>query len=126
MKRLLLALAFVLASQTFALAQLDGPSLWKNQRGSELNITSVTGTQFAGTFTNRAAGFSCLGIPYPVTGINAGPYITFTVNFAKCRSVARWQGNVQGLGMSVQWALQYVSNGKPAVMTGFDLFTRYR
>jgi len=52
--------------------QLTAPSLWKNQRGSELRITSVNGTSFRGTFTSFDPSFQCQGIPYPVTGISAG------------------------------------------------------
>ena len=117
----MLAVAILLGLQTLALADpLTAGSLWTNQRGSQLKITSVSGRSFRGTFTNNAAGFQCLGIPYPVTGTTFGVQITFTVNFVKCRTVTKWQGDFQGFGMSVQWVLQ--SKGQTQV--GFDFFSR--
>ena len=98
--------------------------VWTNQRGSVMKIASVDQFgRFRGTFTNNAAGFDCKGIPYPVSGTNATIQITFTVNFTKCRSVATWQGNAMGLGMSVPWELKYFdANGRPQTTTGFDFF----
>jgi len=122
MKKLLLALAALLACQTAATAQMDGPALWTNQHGSQLRITSVKGGVIRGTFTNRAPEIGCLGIPYPITGTNFGVQVKFTVNFLKCRSVGTWQGNAQGFGMSTPWSLRYISNG--ATTSGFDFFSR--
>jgi len=126
MRKLLLALTLLLGCQTAAMAQLEGPSLWKNQNGSELRITSASRGTIRGTFTNRAAGFGCQGTPYPVTGTTGGTQIIFTVSFAKCRSTATWRGSVQGLGMTTPWVLRYVSNGAPATKTGFDFFSRFQ
>jgi hypothetical protein len=121
MKKLLLIIGLLIGFSGVAKAdQLTAPSLWKNQRGSELRITSVNGTSFRGTFTNFDPDFQCQGIPYPVTGISAGPQTSFTVNFVKCRTVTKWNGNAMGLGMSVQWVLQH--NGQTQV--GFDFFWR--
>jgi hypothetical protein len=125
MKRLLIAALFVVG--LFDAAMADGiraGSVWTNQRGSVMKVASVDSRgRFRGTFTNNADGFSCKGIPYPVSGTNASLQVNFTVNFTKCRSVATWQGNVLGFGMTAPWTLNYYdSSGKPQTMTGFDFF----
>jgi hypothetical protein len=124
MKKLLLVLGFLgllFGFSGFAKAdQLPAPSLWKNQHGSVLRVTSVNGTSFRGTFTSFDPSFQCRGIPYPVTGYTLGPQTSFTVNFVKCQTVTKWAGNTLGFGMSVQWVLQH--NGQTQV--GFDFFSR--
>jgi hypothetical protein len=121
MKKFLLVMGFLLGfSQTGIADVLTAPSLWKNQRGSELKITAVRNGSISGTFTNLDPTYQCQGIPYPVTGITSGGLTTFTVNFVKCRTVTKWNGHAQGLGMSAPWLLRY--NGQ--AQTGFDFFTR--
>jgi len=125
MNRLLLAACLVVGLLDTAMAGAVTPgSVWTNQRGSVMRITSVDRFgRFRGTFTNNADGFACKGTPYPVNGTNQSIQITFTVNFLKCKSVATWQGDAQGFGMSVPWVLKYSdANGKPQTMTGFDFF----
>ena len=118
MKKILLALAVLLSSQTLAFAQLPGPSTWTNQHGSVLKVTSLSRGTFRGTFTNQNPDFGCQGIPYPVTGTNFSVQIRFTVNLAKCGSVVNWQGDVSGFGMSTPWILRR----KGVTTTGFDFF----
>ena len=124
MKRLLLATLFVvgLFDTAMAGAVMRGQT-WTSGRGAVMRVTSVDQLgRFRGTFTNNTDGFACKGT-YPVNGSNPSIQITFTVNFAKCRSVATWQGNAQGFGMSVPWLLKYFdASGKPQTMTGFDFF----
>jgi hypothetical protein len=124
MKRMLLAtlLLIGLLDTAMAGAVMRG-QVWTSGRGSVMKITSVDQLgRFRGTFTNNVDGFACKGT-YPVSGSNPSIQINFTVNFAKCRSVATWQGNAQGFGMSVPWMLKYFdANGKPLTMTGFDFF----
>ncbi len=123
MKRFLLIVGFLLGFSGIGMAStLEAPSLWKNQRGSELQVTAVRNGGFSGTFTNADPTYKCFGIPYPVTGITSGGLTTFTVNFAKCRTVTKWNGHAQGLGMSSQWVLTY--NGQAE--WGFDFFFRLR
>ena|ERR1700730_2614322 len=71
MKKLLLVFGFLVGFSGAGIAdQLTAPSLWKNQRGSELRLTAVgTNGSLRGTFTNYASGFQCQGIPYPIAGI---------------------------------------------------------
>jgi len=125
MRRLLFSIVILLCGfQAAALADpLTAPSFWKNQRGSELMITAVSSSgAIRGTFTNRAAGFGCQGIPYPVTGRTTAQQTTFKVNFVRCRTVTTWTGVVNGLTMPTTWILIY--NGP--TQTGFDFFTRFR
>ena len=127
MKYLIVAALLVVGLSDAALAgDITRGSVWTNQRGSVMKITFVSQlSNFRGTFTNNAADFACKGIPYPVSGTNASIQVTFTVNFAKCRSAATWRGNVQGLGMTVPWILKYVDQGgHPQTTTGFDFFWR--
>jgi hypothetical protein len=129
MKRLVLALLCFFTLQAPLQAQTIGPGqIWKNQYGSVLAISSVSpGGSFRGIFTNHADGFSCQGIPYPVTGQNVSVQITFTVNFVKCKTITVWKGDVAGLGMSTPWLLRYIDqNGTPQTMTGFDFFGRFQ
>jgi hypothetical protein len=123
MRTLLVALLVVLGWQSLANADtLEPRALWTNQRGSVLQITSVGQGVFRGIFTNRADGFACQGTPYPVSGTTFGVQIRFTVNFAKCGTVAKWQGNYMGFGMSTQWVLTSVKNGVSTNMVGYDFF----
>lgn len=124
MKRLLLtALFFVALLNTAMAGDIARGQTWTSGRGLVMKITSVDQFgRFRGTLTNNADGFACKGT-YPVSGNNPGTIIIFTVNFAKCRSVATWRGSAQGFGMSVQWALNYFdASGKPQTMVGFDAF----
>jgi hypothetical protein len=121
MKRFLLVVGLLLGFSGTGIADsLQAPSLWKNQRGSELRVTSVRNGRFTGTFTNFDPNYKCVGIPYPVTGITSGGPTMFTVNFVKCNTVTKWSGNALGLGMSTQWVLRYAGQ----TQTGFDIFFR--
>jgi Avidin family len=125
MRRLLLAVAAVLSFQSAASAQLPGPSRWTSQHGSILQITSLSRGAFRGVFTNRNPAIGCVGTPYPVTGTNFSVQITFTVNFVKCGLTVKWQGNVQGLGMSTPWwVLTSTKGAAPSASSGFDFFGR--
>jgi hypothetical protein len=120
MKKLLLALAILFSFQTLAFAQLPGPSIWTNQHGSVLKVTSLSRGTFRGIFINRNPDIGCVGIPNPVTGTNFGVQITFTVNFAKCGAAVKWQGDVSGFGMSTPWVMRRGG----VTTTGFDFFGR--
>jgi hypothetical protein len=120
MKKLLLAVAMLFGFQTLAFAQLSGPSTWTSQRGSILKVTSLSRGTFRGIFINKNPDIGCVGMPYPVSGTNFSVQITFTVNFAKCGAVVKWQGDVSGFGMSTPWVMR--RNG--VTTTGFDFFGR--
>jgi hypothetical protein len=122
MKKLLLVFGFLVGFSGAGIAdQLTAPSLWKNQRGSELRITAVGNNgSLRGTFTNYAPNYQCQGIPYPITGITTAGPTTFRVNFVQCRTVTTWTGTAFGFGMPTEWVLRY--NGQ--TQTGSDFFYR--
>jgi len=129
MKRILLALAILLGFHTFAFCQgLPASSLWKNQRGSTLEVFAVDPAgPFQGTFINRAAGFSCQDTPYPAAGTIKNTAIVFVVSFAPCSSYATWYGKVKGNTMTTSLIILYVPpNGPPQKVQKTDLFTRVR
>jgi hypothetical protein len=121
MRRLLLTFIVLLASQVLAAADpLPAPSFWQNQRGSTLEIFSAG--NISGIFINRAPGFQCQNIPYPVTGTSTSSTVVFTVNFFQCNSQTTWRGTVRGNKMPTRWVLTYPGG----TMHGTDLFTRVR
>jgi hypothetical protein len=121
MKRFWLVIGFLLGFCEAGIADgLTARSLWKNQRGSELRITAVTGTRLHGTFTNYDPNYQCQGIAYPITGFTTGGPTQFTVNFVKCSTVTTWNGSVQGFGYSAGWVLRY----KGQTTGGYDFFSR--
>src|SRR5262245_21866418 len=121
MRKLLLAFIVLLASQALAAADpLPAPSFWQNQRGPTLEIFSAG--NISGIFINRAPGFQCQNIPYPVFGTSTAYTVMFTVNFFQCNSQTTWRGTVRGRKMATSWVLTYPC-GK---MSGKDTFTRMR
>ncbi|MBW7970613.1 avidin/streptavidin family protein [Bradyrhizobium sp. BR 10289] len=129
MKRILLALFILLGLHSAASAQaLPSWSLWQNQRGSTLEVYYVDPSgPFTGTFTNRAPGYQCQGIPYPAQGITRGPAVTFAVTFTQCSSHTTWFGTVSGNTMRTNWIMIYTPPvGPPQKSTGTDIFTRVR
>jgi Avidin family len=121
--RIFLALGILLLMPLAASAQvLPSFSTWENQRTSTLSVGFVNGDHFDGWFVNRAAGFQCQNIPYPVTGtILPNGAITFTVNFTNCETVTYWKGRVTGSQMPTSWILYYKGIQR---MTGNDLFKK--
>ncbi|MGY4616030.1 hypothetical protein ACVWZ4_001257 [Bradyrhizobium sp. USDA 4472] len=104
---------------------LPAPSYWKNERGSELFVWSVNSGAIQATFTNRAQGFSCQGIPYPASGAVNSTGLYFVVTFAQCNSFTRWIGAVNGSTIPTSWTLFYVDKyGKPSKTKGTDTFIR--
>ena len=123
MYRLVLALTLLVAATVSASAQgLPVPSYWLNQRGSEMKLYAINpqGT-FQGVFINHAAGFSCQGKPYSLTGHEWGHRVVFGVNFTDCNSRTVWFGRVLGNTIRTRWVL-YVSNPFH-VIRGYDVFT---
>jgi Avidin family len=123
--RLAIVFSVLMLSGSAFAQSIPAPSFWKNQRGSELSIWSLNGGRFEGVFTNRAPGFACQGIPYPVTGQVTPQGFFFVVTFAKCNSFTRWYGRVNGSQMPTKWNLYYIgSDGTPGSLAGSDVFTR--
>lgn len=111
---------------------LQSLSAWTNQSGSTLYIDAVdpsTG-KVTGHYINRAAGYGCQNISYPVTGWIYGTAITFTTNWESstesCNSITSWTGFYYQGQISTLW--QLVVNGSTntnQIVQGNDVFTMY-
>ncbi|HEV1999332.1 MAG TPA: avidin/streptavidin family protein [Xanthobacteraceae bacterium] len=114
MLRSILAFMTVLAACTAAAAQgLPASSTWKNERGSELTVTTVDATgKFSGTYVNRAAGFGCQDEPFDVSGHAWSRRVVFSVVWKNanqdCRSITTWAGFVRKAALSTTWQLARV------------------
>jgi hypothetical protein len=130
MRKLLLSFAVLVAFQGLALADpLVGPSFWRNQRGSTVEIKWTFVSSFGGTFINQAKGYACKGIPYDANGTSTPIGVSFGVHFEKCNSFTEWTGHISddGKTMSTSWKLFVFSpDSPPQVLTGADVFTRLR
>jgi hypothetical protein len=132
MKKLLVLFALLLVFTGIAAADpAIGPSLWRNQRGSILQVKSISAGFmpstfiFSGTFINQGKNFACKGIPYAAFGTSTPQGITFHVFFAKCSKYTQWTGRISpnGRTMTTNWQLFYILNDP---QTGSDVFTRLR
>lgn len=85
MKRLVTALAFVIATSVSAFAQgFPLPSGWQNQRGSDMDLYPAPNGNFTGHYFNHAPGFQCQNgpmnpVPYKITGYASGSSVIFNV-----------------------------------------------
>jgi len=103
-------------------------SAWTNQSGSILYINSVASNgQLTGTYINRAKGYGCQNIPYPVTGWVYGTAITFTTIWRSakesCNSITAWTGFYYQGQIHTLW--QLVVNGSSSIgqiVQGTDTF----
>ena len=126
MYRLVTVLFFSFAATVSALAQssLPVPSFWTNQRGSEMKLYSMDAQgNLSGVYINHAAGFSCQGTPYALTGRAVGSSVSFTVvwsnSTADCHSKTVWHGHVHGNTIPTRWLL--IGVGFPP-QNGTDVF----
>ncbi len=117
-----------LLSITFVTSASADTSVWKNQRGSMMQLNSTMGSNAVdGYYTNNAPGFpNCAGVPYPLTGTLSGRKIIFTVVWARlgaqnCHSKTVWKGRMKGKTITTKWVLT-TDSGK--VYKGSDAFTR--
>lgn len=119
--------AIVLLLSLPAQAQnLNALTIWQNQRGSTFSLDTYnpqTGA-ITGTYINRAAGFSCIGTPYPVVGWILGSAMTWSViwnnNYQNCNSVTGWSGFYANDTITTKWVL----SSQASILTGDDVFTR--
>ena len=134
MKKLFATLAFFLclvgtvqADETNASA-LKTLSAWTNQSGSTLYIDQVSPNGLVtGHYINRAAGYGCQNISYPVTGWIYKNSITFTTIWQSrtesCNSITSWTGFYNAGKISTLW--QLVVNGSTntsQIIQGSDTF----
>ncbi len=132
MKKLLLVLfvLFGIASTTQADTgnKLQALSAWTNQSGSTLYIDSIDGNGLlTGTYINRASGYYCQNISYPVSGWVYGTAITFTTIWQSttesCNSITAWTGFLYQGQIQTLW--QLVLNGSSStgqILQGSDIF----
>lgn len=111
-------------------AKLQALSAWTNESGSTLYIDTVESNGLlTGTYINRAAGYQCQNISYPVTGWVYGTAIIFTTIWESttesCNSITSWTGfYYQG---KIQTLWQLVINGSSStsqILQGTDTFTQ--
>lgn len=125
---------FLLLNSTYTFAaksKLQTLSAWTNQDGSTLYIDSIDSSSglLTGTYINRAQGYGCQNISYPVTGWVYGTAITFTTIWQSttesCNSITAWTGFYYNGKISTLW--QLVINGSTStsqVLQGADTFTQ--
>lgn len=108
---------------------LQALSAWTNQSGSTLYIDTIgSNGLLTGTYINRASGYGCQNISYPVTGWVYGTAITFTTIWQSttesCNSITAWTGFYDQGKISTLW--QLTINGSTStsqIITGADTFT---
>ena len=128
----LCALVLFIGNSAFAdsgnTSSVQALSAWTNQSGSTLYIDAISPNgQVAGHYINRAQGYNCQNISYPVTGWVYGTAITFTTiwqsSTESCNSITSWTGFYYNGQISTLW--QLVVNGSTStkqIMQGSDVF----
>ena len=126
----ILAITLVFNSTTYAdsITSIPVPSAWDNQSGSTLTINAIDSTgKISGTYINRATGYSCQDIAYPVTGWAYGKAITFTTIWQSaaesCNSITAWTGFLYKGEISTLWSLSINGSTTTAqIFRGTDTF----
>ncbi|HUX30736.1 MAG TPA: avidin/streptavidin family protein [Thiobacillus sp.] len=127
-----LVVIFSLSISSFARAdqvkEVQSLSSWTNQSGSTLYINNIGNNGLlTGTYINRAPGYGCQNIAYPVTGWVYGTAITFTTiwqSTESCNSITGWTGFLYNGQIQTLW--QLVINGSSStkqILQGADTFT---
>jgi hypothetical protein len=104
------------------------PSAWTNQSGSTLYISTIDSNgQIGGSYINRAAGYGCQNIAYPVTGWAYGSAITFNTLWKSvaesCNSITAWAGFLYKGQISTLWNLTINgSSSTSQIIQGSDTF----
>lgn len=130
--------ALLLIVSTCAVAEqpttpaLQSLSAWTNQSGSTLYLDAIdpnTG-KITGHYINRATGYGCQNISYPVTGWVYGTAITFTTNWESstesCNSITSWTGFYSQKQNQILTLWQLVENGSAStsqIVQGHDEFS---
>ncbi len=124
--KFILIVAATLAFLNQAHAQPAPGTTWVNQRGSVLTIDTIgIDGKFEGTFVNKAAGFKCQGMPYPVVGWIDGETMGWLViwnnSYENCQSVTAWGGIVVSSStIETNWVLSSLQTGSSLI--GSDTF----
>jgi hypothetical protein len=133
MKRLSVILVVIVAFAISSFARADqvkkvqSLSGLTNQNGSTLYISSVASNGLlTGTYINRASGYQCQNIPYPVTGWVYGTAITFTTIWngtESCNSITSWTGFLYNGQIQTLWQLVISgSSSTTQILQGTDTF----
>lgn len=126
----ILAITLVFISATYAdsITSIPVPSAWHNKGGSTLTINAIDSTgKISGSYINRATGYSCQDIAYPVTGWAYGTAITFTTIWQSaaesCNSITAWTGFLYKGEISTLWSLSINGSTSTAqIVRGTDTF----
>ena len=108
------------------------PSAWDNKAGSTLTINSISSTGLiTGSYINRAPGYGCQNIAYPVTGWAYGTAISFNTIWQSalesCNSITAWTGSLYQGKMSTLWSLTINgSSSTVQIVRGHDTFTQVK
>ena len=129
---LVVSLLFSTVSQADSGVGIPTPSAWDNQSGSTLTINSIDSTGLiTGTYINRAPGYDCQNIAYPVTGWAYGTAITFNTIWQSgsesCNSITAWTGFLYSGKLSMLWSLTINgSSSTSQILRGNDTFRQVR
>lgn len=107
---------------------LQALSAWTNQSGSTLYIDHIDNNGLlTGSYINRATGYGCQNISYPVTGWVYGTAITFNTLWQSttesCNSITAWTGFYYQGKIDTLW--QITINGSSStsqILKGSDIF----
>ncbi|WP_162258311.1 avidin/streptavidin family protein [Frateuria sp. Soil773] len=103
-------------------------SVWTNQNGSTLYIDSISDAgQISGRYINRATGYNCRDIAYPVVGWIYGTAISFATLWQSqtesCNSITSWTGFYYKGQISTLWQLTINGSTSPKqILKGSDIF----
>jgi hypothetical protein len=104
------------------------PSSWVNTEGSILTISAIDSAgQITGSYVNKASGWNCQNIVYPVTGWIYGTAITFDTKWESttesCNSITSWAGFLYQGQINTFWNLtQNGSSSTSQILQGKDSF----
>ena len=125
---IMLFLSFTVVAKESGSSSLTALSAWTNQSGSTLYINTIDSSGLlTGTFINRAAGYGCQNISYPVTGWVYGTAITFTTIWKSttesCNSITAWTGFYYQGKITTVWQLTINnSTSMSQIIQGKDVF----
>ena len=80
------------------------PTVFRNERGSELELVFHEGGRLGGTFRSGVGKVSAAQ-RFEVVGVYEGDVVAFTVNFAKAKTLGAWVGQRMGDTLVCLWHL---------------------
>lgn len=125
---LFLMVSHGVSADSAAMPSVQALSAWTNQSGSTLYLDAIDPEgQISGHYINRAAGYGCQNISYPVTGWVYGTAITFTTLWQSttesCNSITAWTGFYYQGQITTLWQLVINRSTVPGqIVQGSDVF----